>query len=146
MKPVQPSPREAMNEPITFNVVRELGRALPRAEESRYFGMPAVKVDGQMFVVRTAHRSAEPNSICLAVGFKRRDQLIAADPGVFYLKPHYEPYPVVLVRLERITRDTLQRVLRSAHRAVSTGAAVPGRRAPHKSAGASSAFAKRCYR
>ena len=118
------------NKGLTYNVVRELGLELPRAEEGLYYRMPALKVNGEIFVVQTGHRSAEPNSISVPVGFKRREQLIAADPRVFYLKPHYEPYPVVLVRLDCIGRDALRRLLRSAYDAVSSGAVVPGRRRP----------------
>jgi hypothetical protein len=113
---------------MTFDEVRKIGLKLSRAEESRYYRMPALKVDGEVFVVCTSHPSAEPNSVSVPVGFKRRAQLIARDPAIFYLKPHYEPYPVVLVRLDRIDRTALERLLRSAHRAVSTGAVVPGQR------------------
>jgi hypothetical protein len=113
---------------MTFNEVREIGLKLPRAEESRYYRMPALKVDGEVFVVCTSHPSAEPNSVSVPVGFKRRAQLIARDPAVFYLKPHYEAYPVVLVRLDRIKRAALERLLCSAYRVVSTGTVVPGRR------------------
>jgi hypothetical protein len=121
-------------EPTTFDTVRELGLALPGAEEARYWVMPALKIDGKVFVVRAGHRSAAPNSISVPFGFKRRDQLIAADPRVFYLKRHYEPYPVVLVRLDRIDRMRLKRLLRSAYRAVSVGSVVPGRsRIAHRS-------------
>ena len=121
------------NKGLTYNVVRQLGLELPRAEEGLYYRMPALKVDGEIFVVQTGHRSAEPNSISVPVGFKRREQLIAADPRVFYLKPHYEPYPVALVRLDCIDRDALQRVLRSAYDAVSSGAVKPGRRRARRS-------------
>ena len=116
---------------MTFHEVREIGLKLPRAEESRYYRMPALKVDGEIFVVCTSHPSAEPNSVSVPVGFRRRAQLIARDPAVFYLKPHYEDYPVVLVRLDCIERAALERLLRSAHKAVSTGAVVPGRRRAH---------------
>jgi hypothetical protein len=116
------------DEKLTFAAVRELGLALPRAREARYFRMPALKVDDKIFAVRTSHRSAERNSISVPVGFKRREELIAADPRVYYLKPHYEPYPVVLVRLDCIDRDALRRLLRSAYDAVSSGVVIPGRR------------------
>jgi len=115
---------------MTFDDVRKIGLKLPAAEESRYFRMPALKVDGEVFVVCTSHPSAEPNSVSVPVGFKRRAELIARDPAVFYLKPHYEPYPVVLVRLDCIGRDALRRLLHSAYDAVSSGAVVPGRRRP----------------
>ena len=88
--------------------------------------MPALTVDGEVFVVQTGHRSAEPNSISVPIGFERRDELIADDPRVFYLKQHYEPYPVVLVRLDRITREDLQRLLLQAYDAVSSGSVRAG--------------------
>jgi hypothetical protein len=122
-----------MKKPITFDVVREVGLTLPRARESRYYGMPALKVDDEMFACCTSHRSAEPNSISVPVGFERREELVAAHPDIFYVKPHYTAYPVVLVRLDRISRSVLQRLLRSAHRAVATGAVIPGKRTPRSS-------------
>jgi hypothetical protein len=103
-----------------------VGLALPRAQEARYYGMPALKVDGEVFVVQTSHRSAEPNSISVPVGFEQRDRLIAANPREFYLKRHYEPFPVVLVRLERISRENLQRLLLQAYDAVSSGSVRVG--------------------
>ena len=113
---------------MTFDDVRKIGLKLSRVEESLYYRMPALKVDGEIIVVCTSHPSAEPNSISVPVGFERRAELIARDPSVFYLKPHYEPYPVVLVRLDRIDREALQRLLRSAYAAVSSGKVVPGQR------------------
>ncbi|HEX8898225.1 MAG TPA: MmcQ/YjbR family DNA-binding protein [Chthoniobacterales bacterium] len=113
---------------MTFNDVREIGLKLPGAEETRYYRMPALKVNEEVFVVKTSHPSAESNSVSVAVGFKRRDELVAARPETFYLKPHYEPYPVVLVRLDRIKRAELKQLLHSAHDAVSSGAVVAGRR------------------
>jgi hypothetical protein len=109
-----------------FDAVRKIGLAFPRAQEDRYYGMPALKVDGEVFVVQTSHRSAEPNSISVPVGFERRDELIASDPDVFYLKRHYELYPVVLARLERITREDLQRLLHFAYDVVSSGSVSAG--------------------
>jgi hypothetical protein len=40
------------------------------------------------------------------------DELIAADPDTYYLKPHYEDHPCVLVRLSRIQPDALRDLLR----------------------------------
>ena len=110
----------------SFATVREIGLGFPRAQEARYYGMPALTVDGEVFVVQTGHRSAEPNSISVPIGFERRDELIAANSRVFYLKQHYAPYPVVLVRLGQITRENLQRLLRSACDVVSSGSVSAG--------------------
>jgi hypothetical protein len=116
-----------------FRAVRDVGLVFPEAEESRYYGLPALKIHGQMFVVQAGHRSAEPGSISVAVGFQNRERLIASNPNVFYLKPHYKPYPVVLVRLRRIKRAALRQLLRSAYHSVLTGAVKPVRvRGAHK--------------
>lgn len=113
---------------MTLDDVLEIGLKLPDAKETRYYRMPALKVNEEVFVVQTSHPSAETNSISVPVGFERREELIAADPDTFYLKPHYEPYPVVLVRLGRIKRAQLKHLLLTAHKAVASGKVVPGRR------------------
>jgi hypothetical protein len=115
---------------MTFDTVRELGLEFVRAKEDRCYGMPALTVGGKLFVVKTSHRSAGRNSVSVTVGFRSRESLIKSNPDVYYLRPHYEPYPVVLVRLDRINRDTLRRLLRSAYRAVSSGAVDPDRPMP----------------
>ncbi len=110
---------------VTFATVWELGLALPGAEKSSYFGQPALDVRGEMFAVRASARNAEPNTLSVPVGYTRRDTLIAQDPDVYYLKGHYEPYPVVLVRLRRIDRGALLKLLRASHRAVASGKVKP---------------------
>jgi hypothetical protein len=110
-----------------FEIVRELGLAFPRARETRYYRGPALEIDGEVFAVQTSHRSADPNSISVATELERREKLIADNPRVFYLKPHYESYPVVLVRLDQIDRAELSKVLRSAYDAVVSGKVKIGR-------------------
>jgi hypothetical protein len=111
----------------SFDIIRELGNGLPRVKETFYYRSPALAVDGEVFAVQTSHSSAEPNSIGVAVSFECRDQLISENPRVFYLKPHYENYPVVLVRLDQIDRNSLREMLRSAHDAVANGDVKMGR-------------------
>src|SRR5882762_7378820 len=110
-----------------FDVVRELGLAFPRVKETRYYGLLALEVDGEVFVVQTSHRSADPNSISAATGFEHRDKLIDNNPRAFYLKTHYQNYPVVLVRLDQIDRGELHEVLHCAYDAVLSGRIKIGR-------------------
>ena len=42
------------------------------------------------------------------VDFAQRDELLAAEPDVYYLKEHYVDYACVLVRLKRIHPDALR--------------------------------------
>ena len=124
-RPIPPSPRRSTS--AAFDVVRELGLAFLHVKETRYYNLPALEVDGEVFVVQTSHRSADPNSISVAIGFEHREKLIADNPRFFYLKPHYQNYPVVLVRLEQIDRAELSEVLRSAYNAVVSGKVRIGR-------------------
>ena len=125
LRPIPPSPRRSTS--TAFDIVRELGLAFPRAKETRYYKLPALEVAGEVFVVQTSHRSADPNSLSVAIGFQRREKLIADNPRVFYLRPHYQNYPVVLVRLDQIDRLELSEVLRSAYNTVISGKVKIGR-------------------
>ena len=125
LRPIPPSLRRSTS--TAFDIVRELGLAFPRAKETRYYKLPALEVDGEVFVVQTGHRSADPNSLSVAIGFQRREKLIADNPRVFYLRPHYQNYPVVLVRLDQIDRLELSEVLRSAYNTVVSGKVKIGR-------------------
>jgi len=113
---------------ITFETVRKLGLALPDVEEGTTYRSPALKIRGHLLACMTSHKSAEPNSLAVRVGFDQRDELIAADPGTYYVKPHYVDYPVVLVRLSRIHRDALRDLLQTAWRVVSASASRRRRR------------------
>lgn len=43
-----------------------------------------------------------------------KEMLLLADPDTFFTEPHYDGYPAVLVRLERITRTALRDLLQQA--------------------------------
>jgi hypothetical protein len=115
-----------------FDLVRAIGLTLPDVEESTMYGAPALKIRGKLLACMASHKSAEPNSLVVRIDFEDRDALIADDPRIYYVKPHYEGYPSVLVRLALIDREALQDLLRSAWRAVT--AATPKRR-PRSSPG-----------
>ena len=50
---------------------------------------------------------------------EERDELVAEQPDVYYLKPHYEPYPCILVRLAKVHRDALKDLLTGSWRRAS---------------------------
>ena len=103
----------------SFDDVRAIGRDLPGVEESTMYGAPALKVRGKLLACMASHKSAEPGSLVVLVGFEARDALIADDPRTYYIKPHYLDYPSVLVRLAIIDREALRDLLRGAWRAVT---------------------------
>ena len=117
-----------------FDSVRTIARTLPDVEESTMYGQPALKVRGKWLACIASHKSAEPNTLVVRLDFEDRDALIADDPRTYYLKPHYEGYPSVLVRLALIDDDALHDLLQSAWRTVTasspkrTSHARPSRR------------------
>src|SRR5215472_10936066 len=57
---------------ISFDTVRKIGLALPGVETSTAYGSPALKVRGKLLACVPAHRSAEPCSLAVRVGFDDR--------------------------------------------------------------------------
>jgi hypothetical protein len=94
-----------------FEAVRAIALAMPRVAEGTAYSSPAFKVDGKMFACLAINKSAEPNTLAIRMAFEDRDELIAADPKVYYLTDHYVDYPCVLVRLSRINQDALRDLL-----------------------------------
>jgi hypothetical protein len=97
---------------MTIATAMKMGRAMPGVEQSTTWGAPALKLRGKMVACQAINKAAEPNTLVVCVPFSQRDELIAADPNTYYLKPHYEDYPCVLVRLSRVHPDALRDLLR----------------------------------
>ncbi len=95
----------------TFATVRRIGLALPGVEEGTAYGTPALKLNGQLLACMATNKAAEPDTLVVRVDFAQRDELIAAEPDVYYLKDHYVDYACVLVRLKRIHPDALRDLL-----------------------------------
>ena len=90
----------------------KMGAALPDVEQTTSWGAPSLKVHGRMMACKAINQQAEPNTLAVCIPIPQRDELITADPATYYLKPHYEGYPCVLVRLSQIHPDALRDLLR----------------------------------
>ena len=101
---------------LTFDRVQKLGVKLPGVAVDKYFGMPALKLDGQMLACIASHKSAEPNTLVVRIDFFERDLRVTNEPDIYYLKPHYVNYPCVLTRLSRIGDSALSELLESGRR------------------------------
>ena len=82
---------------ITFDVVREIGLALPDVEESSTRGAFALKVRGNLLACTAIHKSAKPDSLMVRIDFDQRAALLAEAPETYYVTDHYVNYPAVLV-------------------------------------------------
>ena len=99
---------------LDFDEVRKIAMSLQDVEDSTIHGAPSLKVRGRLLTCPAIHRSAEPNTLAVRIGFDQRAELIAAEPAVYYVTDHYVNYPTVLVRLSQIHRDSLRDLLGAA--------------------------------
>src|SRR4029079_16206183 len=99
---------------LDFDAVREIALALPGVEESTTPRGTSLKVAGRMLACPAIHSSAEPSSLVVRVSAELRERLLATEPDAYYLTEHYVGYPSILVRLSRVSQDSLRDVLASA--------------------------------
>jgi len=118
----------ARKQAITFETVREIARKLPGTEEGLAYGTPVLRVNGHIFTGIPINKEVEPNSLGIwLTDVEQRDALIEEEPETYYVKPHYESYPIVLVRLSRVSREALEDLVVGAHRANSRRPPAKGR-------------------
>ncbi len=103
---------------ITYETVREIALALPNAEDGLSYGAPALKVNGKHLFVRWRE---DLNAIVVKTTFEEREELMAADPAVYFITDHYLNYEYVLVSLENIDIDALRDIVRRSHRLTASG-------------------------
>jgi hypothetical protein len=104
---------------IDLDIVRQIARTLPGVEEHTSDRGTGFTVRGKLLACEAVHRSAEPASLMVRIGFTDREMLLAAEPETYYLTEHYRSYPAVLVRLSKVGRKALRERLEGAVRFVS---------------------------
>lgn len=119
-------PRHASD--ASFDRVTALALTLPDVEATtKYDGSPVLKLRGCFLAGLAAHPSAEPDSLVVRVDLEGRALLLDEAPDAYYLTDHYEPHPVVLVRLARVDRHALSDLLSVSWKLTAAKAARRGR-------------------
>ncbi|MFP2900174.1 MmcQ/YjbR family DNA-binding protein [Corallococcus sp. 4LFB] len=96
---------------LTVDDVREMALALPATEERPSYGTPGFRVSDTLFA-----RVLDDDSIVIKVDFEYREALLQSQPDVFLVRPHYQDWPMVIVRLTTVDRPLLQSLLKEAWR------------------------------
>lgn len=99
---------------MNFEAVREIATSLPEVEEAITKWGWTFRVRGKLLACPAVNRSAERDSLAVKIGLEDRARLLSSEPDVFYVTPHYAPYPTVLVRVPKISRAGLRSVLKLA--------------------------------
>jgi hypothetical protein len=106
---------------LTFDDVRKIALAWPEVEDGTSYGTPALKVRKKLLV-----RLKEDGDSLVMPGVPpdERDMLVESQPKVFYFTDHYKDYPMVLIRLSKTKRATVEPLLRRQWRTLASKAAV----------------------
>ena len=93
--------------------VEAIGLRYPGVERTTWFGTPSLKVAGKgMCRLRT-----DPDALVIRVlDLGDREALLKGQPNVFFITPHYDGYPYVLVRLEKVDEAQLEELVEDAWR------------------------------
>lgn len=106
----------------TWEDVRRIALGLPEASEESSRGQASWRVRDKGFVWERPLRPADhralgrdaPTGPILGARVEHlgaKAALLADDPEVFFTTPHFDGYPAVLVRLDRIAVDELEEVI-----------------------------------
>jgi len=90
---------------VTYEQIRDFALTLPGVEEGTSYGTPALKVRGKLLA-----RLREEGVLVVRVGADAQEALLAMEPEVYFITPHYTGGWAVLVRLD-IIEDAAMRAL-----------------------------------
>ena len=106
----------------SWDDVRRIALSLPEATERPVHGTAAWRVRDKLFVWERPLRksdlaalgNAAPDGPILGARVEHlgaKTALIESEPGVFFTTPHFDGFPAVLIRLEKIPVDELEEVI-----------------------------------
>ena len=106
----------------TWEDVRRIALSLPETDERASRGLCQWRVKEKLFVWERPLRQSDlqalgadaPEGPILGVRVEHlvaKEALLADDPGVFFTTPHFDGYPAVLARLDRLARADLEEVV-----------------------------------
>src|ERR1700761_2846150 len=105
----------------TWTNVRDLALALPGTSESPLHGNPSWRVRNKLFLWERPLRSSDLSALGSSphdgdiLGARvehegAKQALLQSDPSVYFTIPHFDGYSAVLVRLEVISFEELDRL------------------------------------
>ena len=106
----------------SWDDVRRIALGLPDTSERLGRGLRQWVVRGKLFVWERPLRRADlealgaaaPDGPILGARVEHlgaKEAVIADEPEVFFTTPHFDGYPIVLVRLDRVTPEDLDEVI-----------------------------------
>src|SRR5512141_3104274 len=89
---------------MTFLDARRVALALPSVEEGPCYGTVGFRVAGKLF----ARIKEDGNTLVVSADRDSRDALMEANPGTFFVTPHYRGHDWMLIRLSKVKPEELR--------------------------------------
>ena len=106
---------------MTYDDLRKIALAWPEVEDGTSYGTSALKVRKKMLV----RLKEDGDSLVMpSVPLDECAMLVESQPQVFYFTDHYRDYPIVLIRLSKAKRSTVEPFLRRRWRELASKKAV----------------------
>ena len=119
--------------PVTKAQVKKVAMSFPGALEKPSYGRPAFFIEKKFFT----RLREEDASIVMRVGsMEQRDMMLELDTETYFITDHYRDWPVILVRIAKITPKELRIMLERRWREIAPkkllretdGEAVPAKK------------------
>src|SRR3954469_4893426 len=106
---------------MTFDELRKFALTWPEVEDGTSSGTPALKVRKKLL----ARLKEDGDSLVMpGVPQDEREMLVESQPKAFYFTDHYRNYPMVLIRLSKAKRASVEPLLRRHWRTLASKAVV----------------------
>lgn len=101
-----PGEAPGLTEDRDFARVLHVASSLPEVLESRSYGTPALKLRGRLLA-----RLREANVLAVHCPLELKEVLIDSEPDKYFETPHYQGWPMILMRLDAVDDiDLLERL------------------------------------
>ena len=98
---------------ITERDVRRVALSLPGSVERPYNRLPSFRVRSSLFL--RIHELPDAFFVRSA-SVEERNELLRAEPGKFFITPHYEDYPGYLVRPSQVDLEEMTEIVTESWR------------------------------
>ena len=95
---------------VTAETVRQIALALPDTVERPSYGTPGFFVKKTLF----ARMLEDGERVVVKMDFDQREMLMQAKPEAYYITDHYLNYPMMIVRLSKVSKSALKELLQGA--------------------------------
>ena len=103
---------------MTFDDIRQIAHKFTGMTDSTSYNTPSLKVRNKMLA--RVSDDADDVLVMKVPDIQFRDVILSNEPDNYYITPHYQNYPYVLVRLNNIKPDDVEDLIERTWRTLAS--------------------------